>query len=443
MNSIRIGLARARRVSLLAAFIATPAAAQMDMAAAGMKMAPNPFGISMDRAGSGTTWIPDAVRLPSLHIMRGNWDYMLHGFAFGQYIDQNGPRGDSQFGSLNWGMFMATHELAGGRFSFRTMLSVDAWSVTERGYPLLLQTGESYNGQPLRDRQHPHDFWMELGATWERELSESVGLSLYAAPSGEPALSSVAFMHRPSAMDNPLAPLSHHWQDATHVSFGVFTAGLFGKTWKLEGSIFNGREPDQERWNIEPIKFDSYSGRLTLNPNDNWSMSAGYGYMKSPEILDPTESMQRATASLLHGRALGEEGQVATSFVYGANIHHGELSNSFLLESEAVLNGRSTLFGRAEAIAKSAGDLVLNVAPHNIPADRVFNVGAVSAGYIHELLPMGRATIGIGAMGTVNFVPGELENAYGSRNPLGFAVFGRLRPSFAKKAAMPGMHHHE
>src|SRR5262249_52899206 len=102
-------------------------------------MIPEPLGVSMDRMGSGTTWIPDAVPLPSRHFTADKWDLMLHGFVFGQYNDQGGPRGDSQFGSLNWGMFMASHELAGGRLQARTMLSLDPGTVSARGYPLLLQ----------------------------------------------------------------------------------------------------------------------------------------------------------------------------------------------------------------------------------------------------------------------------------------------------------------
>ena len=239
----------------------------------------------MDRMGSGTTWIPDAVSLPARHMMAGRWNVMLHGFAFAQYDKQGGPRGDDQLGSLNWAMLMVSRDVAGGRFQARTMLSLDAATVTPRGYPLLLQTGESYQGQPLHDRQHPHDFFMELGVLYERPLTSSLGISLYAAPSGEPALGPVAFMHRPSAMDNLVAPLSHHWQDATHICFGVLTAGLFGHRWKLEGSVFNGREPDAKRWNFDRLRLDSYSGRFTVNPSDHLSIAVGYGYLKSPEEL--------------------------------------------------------------------------------------------------------------------------------------------------------------
>src|SRR4051812_28854804 len=335
------------------------------MAGMQMAMTPEPLGLSMERMGSGTTWIPDAVMLPSFHSKAGSWDLMLHGFIFGQYDKQRGPRGDEQLGSLNWGMFMASRALAGGRFQVRTMLSLDPATVTPKGYPLLLQTGETYQGKPLVDRQHPHDFWMELGAMYERGITQNVGFMLYGAPSGEPALGPVAFMHRPSAMDNPFAPLSHHWQDATHVSFGVATAGVFTNKWRLEGSIFNGREPDEFRWNFDPIKLDSYSGRLTFNPNASWSLSTGYGWLKSPEILAPGESLHRLTASALHGLQRGDDGQIATAFMWGANGAHGEWTNSVLVESEAILDRSNTLLMRAEYVQKNAEDLGLDVAPYN------------------------------------------------------------------------------
>ena len=267
-----------------------------------------PVGVSMERMGSGTTWIPDAVTLPSRRRMFGNWMVMAHGFVFAQYDKQSGERGDDQFGSLNWGMLMATRDLAGGRFQARTMLSLDPLTVTNRGYPLLLQTGESYQGQPLHDRQHPHDFWMELGALYQREINKGLAWSVYAAPSGEPALGPVAFMHRPSAMDNPAAPLAHHWQDATHVSFGVLTGGIYSRRLQLEGSVFNGREPDENRWDFDSIKLDSYSGRLTVNPTAHWSLAAGYGYLKSPEALNPDCRRSRRGSSDCYSKRDGASG---------------------------------------------------------------------------------------------------------------------------------------
>ena len=418
--------------------------AQQRDTSATMSMMIEPLGISMGRMGSGTTWIPDAVTLPTREFMAGNWDLMLHGFVFGQYNKQGGPRGDDQFGSLNWGMFMASHELGGGRFQARTMLSLDPWTVTAGGYPLLLQTGESYRGNPLHDRQHPHDFFMELGVLYDRAMSKNLAVELYAAPAGEPALGPVAFMHRPSAMDNPVAPIGHHWQDATHISFGVLTAGVYTQTWKLEGSVFNGREPDENRWDFDSIKLDSYSGRLTVNPAAHWSLTAGYGYLKSPEALHPDESLHRIAASVLQGTTLGTDGQWSTALVWGANRFGSSStwSNAVLLESEAILNRRNTVFGRAELAQKSAEDLVLPSS--SFPPDRLFSVSNLSFGYIHELGRGYGVTVGLGAQGIVNFVPPQLESFYGSRTPLGGLVVVRLRSlhvglSMTETNSMPGM----
>jgi hypothetical protein len=412
-----------------------------EMNMAGMTMG-GTLGISMERMGSGTTWIPDAVTLPSRHFNASGWDVMLHGFVFGQYDRQGGPRGDEQFGSLNWGMVMASHPLSGGTLQLRSMLSLDPATVSGRGYPMLLQTGESYRGEPLHDRQHPHDFFMEVAALYERAVATNAALSLYVAPSGEPALGPVAFMHRPSGMDDPFAPLGHHWQDATHISFGVVTAGLFTQRWKLEGSVFNGREPDDRRWNFDRIRLDSYSGRMTFNPSEHWSLTAGYGYMKSPEILEPGEPMRRLVTSILHGVRLGTDGQWASALVYGTNKHEGhERSSSLLAESELVLDRWNTFLARAEVVQKSGGELVLDGPPASLDPDELFNIGALSLGYIRELGRFRGVTIGLGGRGSVNFIPRQLESAYGSRTPSGGMLFIRIRPHHETMGmTMPGMH---
>ncbi|HZE95230.1 MAG TPA: hypothetical protein VEZ49_11000 [Gemmatimonadales bacterium] len=400
----------------------------------GMMMT-DPLGISMERMGSGTTWIPDAVPLPARHKMVGSWLVMLHGFGFVQYDKQGGRRGDDQFGSLNWAMLMASRDLLGGRFQARTMLSLDPLTVTSHGYPLLLQSGETYRGQPLVDRQHPHDFWMELAVMYERALARDIGVTAYVAPSGEPALGPVAFMHRPSAMDNPVAPLGHHWQDATHISFGVLTAGVFGHHWKLEGSVFNGREPNEERWGFDRIRLDSYSGRFTAHLDQNWVVSAGYGFLKSPEALHPSESVHRVTASVLHGRKLGRDGQIATSLIWGANRRSGRTTHSALAETEAVLDRRNTILGRLELVQKTAEDLVLPAGPGGFAPDSTFTVAAVSIGYIREVARMSNATLGIGFQATLDLMPSELRPFYGSRTPAGGMFFVRVHPLHAPHEA--------
>src|SRR3989449_3442860 len=88
---------------------------------------------------------------------------------------------------------------------------------------------------------------MELAALYERAVARNLAVSLYAAPVGEPAVGPAAFPHRPSAADDPLAPLAHHWQDGTHITFGVLTAGVFTPTPQPEASLFNRRAPDEDR----------------------------------------------------------------------------------------------------------------------------------------------------------------------------------------------------
>jgi hypothetical protein len=383
-----------------------------------------PLGISMERMGSGTTWIPDAIQLPSTHFAAGQWTLMFHGFAFGVYDWQQGPNGGNLLGSLNWAMLTADHALAGGRFQLRFMPSLDAATIGPCGYPLLLQTGETCNGRRIVNAQHPHEFFKELGVLYERAVSRNLAVLLYAAPAGEPALGPVAFMHRPSAMDEPQAPLGHHWQDATHISFGVVTAGIFTRSIRLEASAFNGREPDEYRWNMDLDALSSYSARLTLNPTRNWSFTAGYGVLDEHDPLSPAEEMQRVVVSALHGRQVGAQGQWASAAVYGRNVHEHHESNSGLLESELVLDPHNILFGRLEFVEKSAEDLGLTA----FSAHRLFNLGAASLGYIRDAIIGGSVSAGLGVRGTVNLVPQALESAYGSRMPIGGMVFVRLRP---------------
>lgn len=357
--------------------------------------------------------------------MAGPWMVMLHGFLFGQYDWQEGPRGDDQWGSLNWAMIMASRQLGGGQLQFRFMPSLDPWTVGRCGYPMLLQSGETCHGEPLVDRQHPHDFFMELSAIYDRALASNLAAFVYVAPAGEPALGPVAFMHRPSAMDEPQAPLGHHWQDATHISFGVVTAGVYTRTLRLEASAFNGREPDEQRWNFDPLRINSYSGRLTFNPTSNWSLSVGYGHLENPERGSPPEDARRLVASAMHGQSLGPDAQWATTLVYGRNEEgEHEPSHSVLLETEAVLDQHNTIFGRAEYVQKTGHDLHAA----GIDEEHTFDIGAMSLGFIREIARGRGMTLGIGARASVNIVPQALESAYGSRTPLGGMVFLRLRP---------------
>lgn len=394
-------------------------------------MAPGPLGIGQERLGSGTSWLPDRSSMRAYHWTLGKWSLMGHGDIDLIYDKQGGPRGDTRFVSGNWFMLMAMRPLGSGQLHLNAMGSIEPWTVGSEGYPLLLQTGETNNGQPLKDHQHPHDMFMELAARYEVPLSQSVALSLYAAPVGEPAMGPVAFMHRPAAQGLATAPLGHHWQDATHITFGVLTAGLYTRRVKLEGSLFNGREPDENRYGLDLRKLDSWSTRVSWNPDSAWALMASYGLLKSPEAATPERSQGRINASIQHSSPIGGTGELALALTYGANkdSDQAKLSQSAAFEGNLEFSEHHTIFWRAEVVQKSAEELVLA----GFPLDQRFVVSALTAGFLHEFFQVGKTTVAIGAAGTVNMVPSSLATVYGSRHPLGLTAYLRIRPALMGK----------
>ena len=399
-------------------------------------MMDGPLGISHVRMGSGTTWMPDNSVMHANHKKFGDWTVMLHGVAFGQYDYQGSKRGDSQLGVVDWEMLMAMRSIGSGRLHLHGMVSLEPLTLGAKGYPLLLQTGEAYKGEPLHDRQHPHDAVMELAAMFQQPIGRNLAIELYGGLAGEPAIGPVAFMHRPSAQSDPLAPLGHHWQDATHISFGVFTAGLYSKTWKIETSAFNGREPDENRWNLDLRRLDSYSARVTVNPVREWSFSGWFGYLASPEELHPEESVHRYGASALHGGRGLRGGAWSSTLLVGVNSHGGHVQGSALAESNLEVGLTNSLFTRVEYVRKSAEDLVLD----GVDPERQFDVKSLVLGYVREVASIRGGTIGIGARGSVNLVPGSLGRFYGTNAPKGIDVFLRIRPKAMREdEEMKGM----
>jgi hypothetical protein len=399
-------------------------------------MPERPFGIPMTRMGSGTAWLPDASAMRAWHFMADRWMMMLHGDVFLQYDHQGGPRGADQFGSINWGMLMAMRQVGGGTLHLHAMASAEPLTIGASGYPLLLQSGETFEGEPLHDRQHPHDLFMELSALYERAISRRVGVMVYVAPVGEPGIGPVAYMHRPSALNDPFAPLAHHWTDATHITYGVLTAGVFTKQVKLEGTLFNAREPDEDRYDFDFDALDSYGARLSVNPTSHWAVSASYGYLKQPEALHPDENQHRLGVSILHTVSLGRQGEWASALVYGANKHvepsgvTGPWEHSVMVESNLQLDRANSVFGRVEYVRKSGEDLVL---PDPLSSEEI-DIGNLSLGYIREFAGYRGATFGVGARGAINLIPEALEDIYGSRTPMGVAVFLRVRPGLLEGA---------
>jgi hypothetical protein len=255
-------------------------------------------------ATSGTDAEPGSTPFEILMTTRGNWTLMFHGEAFLNDIQQTGPRGGDKFFSTNWFIPMAQRKFGQGTLTVRTMLSLEPETVTDRRYPELLQEGETAFGKPIVGGQHPHDFFMELAALYDHKFGENTLLSFYAAPVGDPALGPIAYPHRESASEDPIAPLGHHFQDSTHIADDVITLGLTYKVFRLEASGFYGREPDEFRWNIDSGRIDSWSTRVTVNPFYNWSFQYSIGQSHSPEAFTPNDDLRRMTASLIYNRPL-------------------------------------------------------------------------------------------------------------------------------------------
>src|SRR4051812_29462221 len=257
-------------------------------------------------------------------------------------------------------MFMGQRKVgSNGLFHFNTMFSLDAATMGGGGYPLLFQSGEAYKGQPVVDRQHPHDLFSELSVSYAQALSKRTDVFVYLGYPGEPALGPVAFMHRPSALSNPDAPITHHWVDATHITFGVATIGFRYANWKLEGSSFTGREPDENRYNFDKPRFDSWSGRLSFNPTKNWALQVSHGFVISPEELHPDENINKTTASAIYSVELAKSNSINATALWGMNKqkdHDGE--NAILIEG-AWRKMKNSLYTKYEWTQKSAEELVL------------------------------------------------------------------------------------
>jgi hypothetical protein len=385
----------------------------------------------MSREASGTAWQPDLSPHTGIHTNKGDWDLMVHGFATLIYDDQDGPRGDQKTFSENMLMGMASRDLGPGRLGLRTMLSAEPVTIGKEGYPLLLQTGETANGiDPLVDRQHPHDLFMELAASYSVPLGENGSGFVYLGLPGEPALGPATFMHRFSGMENPEAPLSHHWLDSTHVTFGVATLGWIRNGVKLEGSVFTGREPDENRYDIESPKMDSWSLRASWNPSPDWAFQVSRGHLKSPEQLEPETDLDRTTASAAYNRPLAN-GNWQTTLAWGRNDREGgEVTDALLLESAATCR-RHTLFGRAERLENDElfghGDHEEEPGHGLGPEEgEVFTVGKVSLGYIYDAFLGESWRGGIGLLGSMALVPDDLEETYGD-NPVSWMAFLRVK----------------
>ncbi len=392
------------------------------------------LSLPMNRDGSGTAWLPDASPMYGLMLSSGKWMYMLHGNIAPRFTSQDftnkGSRGGNDFDAPNWFMAMGQRQIGQkGLFHFNVMLSADRFTEGGNGYPLLFQTGESWKNVPLVDRQHPHDLFSELAASYSYSFNKKTDLSFYIGYPGEPALGSTAFMHRPSALSNPDAPIGHHWNDGTHITFGVATLGLRLDKFKIEGSSFTGREPDENRLDFDKPKFDSWSGRLSYNPAKNWALEVSHGYIKSPEMLMPAENVNRTIASAIYSKPFTGEQFLNVTVLWGLNKYKDQAGqNTALLEASYRLR-KLELYTRYEFVQKSREELNLD---ENLYGETtLYPVNALTFGLNYDLFQIGKFRVAAGGQLSAYHADNRLDNLYG-KNPYGGEVFLRIYLSLMK-----------
>ena len=391
----------------------------------GMNMSPTqPNWMPSPHISSGTGWQPAASPAHAWMKTLGSWELMAHGVVFVDYNRQGGPRGEGKAESVNWLMLMQQRGIAGGTLLFREMFSAESLTSPHPGFPELFQTGETYHGQPLVDHQHPHNVFSELALDYAHAINEKLSWLFYGAVAGEPALGPVAYVHRVSASELPMAPLSHHLQDSTHISFGVLTTGLVISRLRVEGSVFNGREPDEKRYSIQFAALDSWSTRLSIAPSGNWTLQYSNGRLEHPEALEPG-SQRRQTASAEYVRPFAN-GSWATSVVWGRvhKVFDNHNLNGYLLESTLNFKSRYYAFSRLELVDKD------ELFPNN-PLMPSFRIGAYSFGGERDLFQRSWWQLALGGDFTFYSKPVSLDAAYGT-NPVSFQIFLRARPALSR-----------
>jgi hypothetical protein len=372
---------------------------------------------TMPAAASGTSRLPAADgMMQGVMLSQGQWMVMAHGYLWGVYTDQGGPRGGDEALIESMAMLTASHDLGGATLQLRSMFSLEP-GMGQRGYPNLFATGETAHGAPLVDRQHPHDLFMELAARVDVPLGNGITGFVYGGPVGEPALGPPAFMHRKSDQYLPLSPITHHWFDSTHITYGVVTTGLSARHWQIEGSAFNGREPDEHRWDIEAPRLDSWSLRFTWTPSRHWAAQVSHGWLGQPEATHPGEDEARTTASVHYASGTG----VSAMLGYARKDRlPGTALDALLGEVNWDVTRHHSLFGRVEHVAND--ELFPD---HADPRhDRTYRVTRFEGGYAYRV-PLGPATMALGGSLAAYAKPTSLDSAYG-RAPISYTLFAKL-----------------
>lgn len=393
----------------------------------------------------GAAAVAQTAPLRGFELTTHGWQVMIHGNVFGQLIDESGTRGNWQLGSVNWLMARADHALAGGTLGLRAMASAEFLTLTRAGYPELLQVAEPYRGGTLTDRMHPHELFGEAAVSYEHHVSGGLGASLYLAAAGEPALGPVVYLHRPSAENDPIAPLGHHAEDETHERFDVATIGFFTTRARLEVSAFDGDHPDDVHTNLElsGARLNSFATRITINPTPAWSTSASGAYLAASSAAGHAHGALHRYVLAISNVRPRPEGVWASTFVWGADapIGTGRVRHSLLFESTLEWRARHTLYGRIEYASRTAEELNL---VGSVSDQLAIDVTAL--GYARRVSTWRGLTLWLGGRATAYLVPEQLRAFYGARVLTGLAAYLQLRPPLLHDHALvpndaPHMHH--
>jgi hypothetical protein len=359
------------------------------------------------------------------------WTTSFDGQLFATFNRQGGSRGDAEFRSQNWLMGMASRPLGAGMFTVSGMATAEPLTVGLAGYSEILQEGEAYQGRQVTDHQHPHDLIMQAVAAWRVPITDRTTFTLVAGPVGEAALGPVAFMHRASSAENPTAPLSHHIFDSTHMVTGVVLGRLDRGAVSVEGSVFRGREPDEDRYDIDLGALDSWSTRLWIRPAPSWTIQGSYGFLHEPEQLEPGDQ-QRTNASVWWFRERGGDYSAVTAAV-GWNARTYSTVHSVLVEGTHHFHGNS-IYGRFEDTTVETEILLFPEILHRPhPGELVDPIHAFTAGVVRDIATARGLSFGIGGDATFYQLPPLLQITHDA-HPVSFHVFLRVaRASLADR----------
>ena len=324
-----------------------------------------------------------------------------------------------QVESQNWLMGQGSRRLGRGTISLHGMLSFEPFTLRDLGSSQVFQTGETFAGAPLIDYQHPHDLLMGMSAAYERPIG-GWRLLLRGGVVDEPALGPTAFMHRASATLHPTAPLAHHQLDSTHISHGVITTGLGAGPWLVETSLFQGREPDENRTDLDLGALDSYAVRGTWQQNGTRAQ-VSVGWLDEPHVSEPGDVTRLTVSIEREGSMLGRT--AAWTLAWGQNRERFDVESAWLAELALQVWSRGTGYLRGELVDKH----ILGAGGAHPPGQEhphtISRIGAMTVGYAHELWRLADDRVSIGADLTGYRVPPELAEAYGV--PLSAHVFAR------------------